>query len=90
MVHCQKEVFAPITIQGGVSGCDVDGLLDPFLEPSVVSVQDGAIVLPKLILLVGKVGSNRGRLCFVFSQFLAEVPLCFTHVGFSHLLHLIS
>ena len=66
---------APITIQGRVGGGDVDGLLDPSLEPFVVSVQDGHVILPKLMLLVGKVDPNRGRLSFLFSQSLAEVPL---------------
>ena len=69
-----------ILIQHGTGGRDVDGLLNPSLKPSRLTVQHRDVIRREVMRVRGHVCRDRGRLPAVLCHSLLQAPFSFTYV----------
>ena len=81
VVDCREDVSPTVSVERRFVSRDVDGLLHPSLEPSILSIQDADVVLGQSVSFSLHVLAHGGRFSPVFFEAVFQVPFRLAHVG---------
>ena len=69
-----------VPVQRGVGGRDVDGLLHPSLEPSILSVQDADVLRREVVVVVCHVDGHWRGVASMFGNPFLQASFSFADV----------